>query len=170
MKGKQLGILVVAAAVLGGLGWYVRQQGAQAPEKARIGMGEKLLGNFDVNTVKAIRLVAGTNAVNVALGGDNWVVKERGGYPANFTTVAEFVRKLGDLKITKPLSKTSIDLCVDLDGATPTDHLCAASTPANKPWLQWKWSGLTFDKDPNARATFGVFKNADELIYLRENF
>jgi MSHA biogenesis protein MshQ len=76
----------------------------------------------------------------------------------------------GNLKITKPLSKVSINLCVDLDGATPTDPLCVASSPANKTWLQWKWSGLTFDKDPKARATFGVYKNADEFIYLRENF
>lgn len=104
MKGKQLGILVVAAAVLGGLGWYVRNQGAREPEKARLGMGEKLLGNFDVNSVGALRIVAGTNAVNVALSGDKWIVKERGGYPANFATVAEFVRKLGELKVTKPLN------------------------------------------------------------------
>jgi MSHA biogenesis protein MshQ len=76
----------------------------------------------------------------------------------------------GNLKITKPLSKVSIDLCIDLDGPTPTDPSCVASTPANMPWLQWKWSGATFDKDPSARVTFGVFKNADEFIYLRENF
>jgi len=81
-----------------------------------------------------------------------------------------FVSGKGTLKISKPLSKVSIDLCVDLDGPTPTDPTCVASTPANKTWLQWKWSGSTFDKDPWARATFGVYKNADEFIYLRENF
>ena len=81
-----------------------------------------------------------------------------------------FVAGKGNLKITKPLSKVSIDLCIDLDGPSPTDPSCVAATPANKPWLQWKWSGATFDKDPKARATFGVFKNADQFIYLRENF
>ncbi len=104
MKGKQLGTLVVAAAVLGGLGWYVRNRGAQVSEKARVGMGEKLLGNFDVNSVTALRVVSGTNAVNVAFSGDKWVVKERGGYPANYTTITEMVRKLSDLKVTKPLN------------------------------------------------------------------
>lgn len=104
MKGKQLAVLVVAAAVLGGLGWYVRKQGEKVTDKARVGMGEKLMGTFDVNAVQALRIVSGTNAVNVALSGDHWVVKERGGYPANYTTVSEMVRKLSDLKVTKPLS------------------------------------------------------------------
>lgn len=81
-----------------------------------------------------------------------------------------FVSGKGTLKINKPLSKVSIDLCVDLDGASPTDPACVAPTPGNKSWLQWKWSGSTYDRDPKARATFGVFKNADEFIYLRENF
>jgi hypothetical protein len=81
---------------------------------------------------------------------------------------ATFTAGKGNLKIIKPLSKVSIDLCMDLDGATPTDSSYVVSTLANMPWLQWKWSGATFDNDPKARATFGVFKNADELVYLRE--
>lgn len=104
MKGKQLGILVVAAAVLGGTGWYVRNRGEQATESARVGMGQKLLGEFDVNNVKALRVVSGTNAVNVALSGEQWIVKERGGYPANYSTISDMVRKLSDLKVTKPLN------------------------------------------------------------------
>lgn len=81
-----------------------------------------------------------------------------------------FASGKGNLKITKPLTKVSIDLCIDLDGSTPTDSSCVASLPADKNYLQWKWSGSAFDRDPKARATFGVFKNADEFIYLRENF
>lgn len=104
MKGKQLGLLVAAAAILGGLGWYVRNQGEQVSEKARVGMGQKLLGEFDVNSVSALRIVSGTNIVNVALSGDKWIVKERGDYPANYSTVADMVRKLADLKVTKPLN------------------------------------------------------------------
>jgi hypothetical protein len=76
----------------------------------------------------------------------------------------------GNLKITKPGSPVSIDLCVDLDGTPPLDGSCVAATPANQPWLQWKWTGSTYDKDPKAKATFGLFKSADEFIYLREMF
>jgi MSHA biogenesis protein MshQ len=103
------------------------------------------------------------NCTSIALG--NLVLSS--GTP---TIGGAFVSGKGNLKITKPLSKVSINLCIDLDGPTPTDPSCVAPTPANMPWLQWKWSGATFDKDPSARATFGVFKNADEFIYLRENF
>ncbi len=104
MKGKQLGILVIAAVILGGLGWYVRSKGQQVSEQARTGMGEKVLGNFDVNSVGGIRVTAGSNSVNVVKSGEIWTVKERGGYAANFTTISDFVRKLADLKVTKPLN------------------------------------------------------------------
>ncbi len=86
------------------------------------------------------------------------------------TAGGAFVSGKGNLKITKPLIKVSIDLCIDLDGLTQTDNSCVASVPANQNYLQWKWSGAAFNKDPRARATFGVFKNADQFIYLRENF
>ena len=85
------------------------------------------------------------------------------------TTGGTFASGKGSLKLTKPLVKTTVDLCVDLDGAIPTDATCVA-TAGNKTYLQWKWSGSTYDKDPVARATFGVFKSADEFIYLRENY
>jgi MSHA biogenesis protein MshQ len=80
-----------------------------------------------------------------------------------------FAAGKGNLRILKPSAKVSVDLCVDLDGSA-SDGTCVATTSAAKPWLQWKWSGSAFDRDPRARATFGVFRNADEFIYLRENF
>ncbi|MEO8007669.1 MAG: DUF6701 domain-containing protein, partial [Betaproteobacteria bacterium] len=65
------------------------------------------------------------------------------------------------------------DLTLNLGAASGNTCLAGISssaTGASKAWLQWKWSGATYDKDPTARASFGVFKNADEFIYLRENF
>ena len=49
-----------------------------------------------------------------------------------------------------------------------------ASTGANLPWLQGKWGGSTacpstlYDRDPNARATFGSPRAP--YIYLRERY
>ena len=122
MKGKQLGILVIAAGILGGLGWYVRSKGQEVSEQSRIGMGDKVLGAFDVNSVGGIRVTAGSNSVNVVKSGDVWTVKERGGYAANFTTISDFVRKLAELKVTKPLSigasrLTALDLITPDKGA-----------------------------------------------------
>jgi hypothetical protein len=90
--------------------------------------------------------------------------------PIEANSGSSFPAGKGNLKITKPLAKVTIDLCVDLDGASPTDNTCIASVPASKPWLQWNWSGAAFAEDPKARASFGVFKTADEFIYLRGNF
>lgn len=41
------------------------------------------------------------------------------------------------------------------------------ATTANFPWLQFNWFG-TGVQNPRVRANFGVYKNANEFIYLRE--
>ena len=78
-------------------------------------------------------------------------------------------------RLTKPGAGNNgaVDITVNLGSASGNTCLAgtsSAATGANKTWLQWKWSGSTFDKNPTGRATFGIYKNADEFIYLRENF
>jgi MSHA biogenesis protein MshQ len=58
---------------------------------------------------------------------------------------------------------TTIDSCLTW-GTTPTP------TGANLSHLRGQWCGATYTKDPTARATFGVFKGAEEVIFQRENF
>ncbi len=48
---------------------------------------------------------------------------------------------------------------------------------ANRPYLQAKWDstdedsdGLMFDDDPESQATFGTYRGAEEVIFIRENF
>ena len=103
MKGKQLLILIVALLVLGGVGLFLRRQDAAKLTGSKVGMGEKILGKFDINDVAGFRVQAGSNQLNVAREGEIWVVKERGSYPASFGTLSEFLRKLDDLKVTRPL-------------------------------------------------------------------
>ncbi len=66
----------------------------------------------------------------------------------------------------------SVDLTVNLGaGAGLT---CApgamAATGANRVYLQGNWSGGTYDQNPTARATFGVYRGSDEIIHIRENY
>jgi hypothetical protein len=103
MKGKQLLYLVVALLVLGGAGLYLRKQDDARIAGSKVGMGQKVLGTLDINDVTGLRIRAGSNQLNVVREGDIWVVKERGSYPASFTTLSEFLRKLDDLKVTRPL-------------------------------------------------------------------
>lgn len=103
MKSKQLTILVLAALVLGGGGLLVLKNRQSEFAESKTSVGGVLLGTFDVNAVAGLRLTQGTNAVNITKAGDDWVVKERGGYPANFDEVRSFVRKLAELKVTQPV-------------------------------------------------------------------
>ncbi len=103
MKSKQLTILVIAALVLGGGGVLVLKNRQSEFTESKGSAGGIVLGTFDVNAVAGLRITQGTNAVNVVKSGDDWVVKERGGYPANFDEVRSFVRKLAELKVTQPV-------------------------------------------------------------------
>jgi Domain of unknown function (DUF4340) len=103
MKGKQLLYLVTALLVLGGAGLYLRKQDDARMTGSKVGMGQKVLGTLDINDVAGLRIRAGSNQLNVVREGDIWVVKERGNHAASFSTLSEFLRKLDDLKVTRPL-------------------------------------------------------------------
>lgn len=82
-----------------------------------------------------------------------------------------------NLKMLKPGAGNSgsVDLTVNL-GSSVLGSTCltaggAASVdvPANRAYLQGKWSGTGYDKNPSSRATFGAYKSGP-IIYMRENF
>ena len=69
----------------------------------------------------------------------------------------------------------SYDIALAL-GSAATDASCLAWTPspaassgANLSHLRWPWCGTAADKDPSARASFGLYTGADAIIYQREN-
>lgn len=84
-----------------------------------------------------------------------------------------------NLKLVKPGAGNngSVYLTVNL-GTTATGQTCVAPLPAtqqatmaaNQSYLQGKWTGASYDQNPHARATFGVYKNANEFIYMREMY
>ena len=62
-------------------------------------------------------------------------------------------------------------------GAAPSGTTCTvvggAVSPAagaDRAYLQGNWTGPLYDDNPGARATFGTFKGAGEVIFMRENF
>jgi MSHA biogenesis protein MshQ len=70
----------------------------------------------------------------------------------------------------------SVNLTVNL-GAAASGSTCTtqggapgSATTANAPHLQGNWTGGNYDQNPTARATFGVSRGADEVIFVRENF
>ena len=66
------------------------------------------------------------------------------------------------------------DVTLNLAGASGNQCVAVGAAGAvpvsvNAPWLQYHWVGPgTGWQNPTARATFGIYKNANEFIYLRE--
>jgi hypothetical protein len=113
------------------------------------------------------------SAANVALG------NYRGNLAAGETTVsvpaATLAGGVGSLRFSAPGAgnEGSVDVSLNLGGlAAGTSCLggMGASTGANLAWLQGAWCGAAYDDDPSARATFGIYRAGDRIIYLRENY
>lgn len=103
MNTKQLALLVAVGVALGGGGIYVRSRHSSSFKESSSQLGGAVLGKLDVSTLTGLRITSGTNHLNLLKLGEEWVVAERGNFPANFTSIGEFVRKLIDLKVTQPV-------------------------------------------------------------------
>lgn len=67
----------------------------------------------------------------------------------------------GWTNLTLNLASPAGNQCVAVGAAGPVP------VSAGMPWLQYNWFGTGL-ANPKVRATFGVYKNANEFIYLRE--
>lgn len=82
----------------------------------------------------------------------------------------------GNLKLTMPSPSAvgSVDLAIKLGSGVSADQSCPASmgsvTGAGLEYLQSQWCGSNFAQDPRARIRFGTYKNATEMIYMREMY
>jgi hypothetical protein len=71
----------------------------------------------------------------------------------------------GSVVLTANLgAATSGTTCTTVGGAA------VPATGANRAYLQGNWTGGSYDQNPPARETFGVYKGSDEVIFIRENF
>lgn len=133
---------------------------------------------FATNTLDSCLTLA---ADNFALSGHTsgiTAANMKPGAPAagNISIGGAFSNGVGTFRLTKPSPAAStpggVVICADLDGATPTDTSCAATTPANIPWLKGNWgTAATYIDDPKARATFGLFgAQPKQFIFQREYY
>lgn len=84
----------------------------------------------------------------------------------------------GSLVLAKPATghAGTVDVALSL-GSNATDNACqqpwtptgAATAGANRPYLRGAWCGSSHDRDPSARASFGLYRGADNFIHQREN-
>jgi hypothetical protein len=97
MNRKQFVILFVVGLIAGVVGWRVSQQKRESFKTSDTG-AQKLIPNFPINDVAQVRIKQSSGEVNLVKKDDLWRVKERGEYPANFTELGDFLRKVQDLK------------------------------------------------------------------------
>lgn len=88
-------------------------------------------------------------------------------------TVGAIAGGAGSLSLSAPGTGVagSVDLLLSL-GSTGSPSNCpnlAGATAATLSYLSGKWCGSAFDRDPVARATFGI-KAGNRQIYLREGY
>jgi len=108
MNRKNLIILLVLVAVIGGGGvaMFMRDTKTWQAQEARL--GEKLLPSLPVADVAQIFIKHKKDELTLVKEGDGWVLKERGGYPADGAAVAEFLLKARDWKViqSEPIAET----------------------------------------------------------------
>ena len=97
MNRKQFVILIVVGLAVGVLGYYLANKRKESFTASSFQADQKVIKDFPLNGVAHIRLKQGTNEVNLVRG-ETWGVKERWDYPASFTEISEFLRKMWELK------------------------------------------------------------------------
>ncbi len=98
MNRKQFVILLIVGLAAGLIGWRISKNNKESFKTSDVGEGRKLLPNFPINDIAQLRIKQSAAEVNLVKKDDLWRVKERGDYPANFTELGDFLRKLQDLK------------------------------------------------------------------------
>ncbi len=102
MNRKQLTTLLIVGVVIGALGLFIKSRQNAGWTSGSSGlMGKELLGDFDVNQVAQIEITDADTTVQLKKTGDVWTVPARGGYPADFKKLGDFLIKLAELKVTQ---------------------------------------------------------------------
>ena len=102
MNRKQLTSLIVACAVLGVIGWIVYNK--RGSDESSDQGGKKVFQNFPINDVERLTVRQSASQVDLVKQNDIWTVQQRNNYPANFSTISEFLRKVWEMKVAQPVS------------------------------------------------------------------
>jgi hypothetical protein len=96
-------LTAVLIALVGAALYQQKDRKSRLSSSSRKGadMRDLLIPDFDINTVKKIRLKDDKSEVNVALSGTAWTVAERGGYEASFDKISRSLLALKEQKISR---------------------------------------------------------------------
>ena len=103
MNRKQVVSLIIALIVIGGAGLLVYKNRTKSWEASGAQLGAKVVKDFPMNDVEQIRIKQHAGEVHLVKKSDLWVLQERNGYPANFGNISDFVKKVWELKVARPM-------------------------------------------------------------------
>lgn len=98
MNRKQLLILVVLVALVGGLAIVSSNRNRTSWESAEKPVSGTVLKDFPLNEVTEILIKDKDASLTLVKKDERWTVKERNHYPANFVEISGFLQKVWDLK------------------------------------------------------------------------
>jgi hypothetical protein len=147
-------ILVVLLAVLGGGALLYRyQERSERPDNVGK-LGQNLFKDLKASEVAAIRIVEPKSTLTVRRKDENWVLAERGDFPADVGKVREFVVKALSLKVgqSEPIGeKDRARLNLD-DSGTQVEFAGADGTALSKLIVGKKYFKREVDNPEKARA------------------
>lgn len=103
MKGKQLLILTLIAAILTGLAMFLS---TKRPAHSGVVVGKKVLPSLRVNDIQALEISSASETVTVTRTDGIWRVVNRHNYPADFGKIRDLLTKLADLKVLQSVRAT----------------------------------------------------------------
>jgi hypothetical protein len=101
MTRKQFLVLLLALIVLGGVGLALFWQDRSAYRATGAKIGGQLLPDLRVADVAQVELRDADAQATLVRRENHWVVKERGGYPADFRAISDLIIKLNDAKVVQ---------------------------------------------------------------------
>jgi hypothetical protein len=139
-----------------------------------------LRAEYYVSAVSGFMVNAADNCTTLAAGNFKLSGHQGGITPGNMpdgnvSISGALAAGVANLKLLKSNATTagSVRICLDLDTTSATgDTTCqAATSAADQNYLQGPWTGSTYDKDPRAQATFGLYGSQPRnFIFFRENY
>ena len=102
MSQKQFFVIIVLAAIVCVIGVYMVNKDKEKSLSMERDLGAKIFKDLPINDVRGLKITSNGNKTVTARKTDGrWEVAELYSYPANFEKIADFIRKLYELKIAQ---------------------------------------------------------------------
>jgi hypothetical protein len=175
MRPRTFLILLAVLVLLSGAGWWIYTADlGTAPERT---MGRPLFREIPVNDIALISIRGPGGGATLRKGDSGWKVSERWDYPADFTRIADFLRKLREVKTgrefpSSPEVLSRLSLRDPSDKEAPKEHKGVRLTLEKAQGI--KIESLLLGKHRETDVQTGtpagryVMKDGESVVYLAD--